>query len=77
MSLASISGIWQPRVSMPSAMEFILERRNVYHLKVDSEGGIVLPAEFRVRHNIKEGGTIVLVADGQGIYIRAPDSVAG
>jgi hypothetical protein len=77
MSLASISGIWQPRVRMPSAMESILERRNVYHSKVDSEGGIVLSAEFRIRHQIKEGDTVGSVDDGQGIYIGPLDSIDG
>jgi AbrB family looped-hinge helix DNA binding protein len=42
----------------------------VYHLKVDSSGRIVLPADARVRNRITEGDTIVVVEDRDGLHIK-------
>ena len=42
----------------------------VYHLKVDSSGRIVLPAEVRERNHIAGGDTIVVVEDGAGLHIK-------
>jgi AbrB family looped-hinge helix DNA binding protein len=42
----------------------------VYHLKVDASGRIVLPAEARERNHIAEGDTVVIVEDAQGLHIK-------
>jgi AbrB family looped-hinge helix DNA binding protein len=42
----------------------------VYHLKVDSSGRIVLPADARQRNRITEGDTVVIVEDAQGLHIK-------
>jgi AbrB family looped-hinge helix DNA binding protein len=44
--------------------------QQVYHLKVDASGRIVLPAEARERNHIAEGDTVVVVADAQGLHIK-------
>jgi AbrB family looped-hinge helix DNA binding protein len=43
----------------------------VYHLKVDSSGRIVLPADARLRSKIAEGDTVTLVEDSQGLHIKS------
>ena len=44
--------------------------QQVYHLKVDASGRIVLPAEARERNHIAEGDTVVVVADAHGLHIK-------
>jgi AbrB family looped-hinge helix DNA binding protein len=44
--------------------------QQIYHLKVDASGRIVLPAEARERNHIAEGDTLVVVADAQGLHIK-------
>lgn len=45
----------------------------VYHLKVDSSGRIVLPAEARARNHIAEGDTVVVVEDENGLHVKTRD----
>jgi AbrB family looped-hinge helix DNA binding protein len=47
--------------------------RQTYHLKVDSSGRIVLPAEERNRNRISEGDTVVVVADDHGLHVKTRD----
>ena len=47
----------------------------VYHLKVDSSGRIVLPADARARNHILEGDTVVVAADESGMHIKTREQV--
>lgn len=44
--------------------------QQVYRVKVDASGRIVLPAETRVRYHIAEGDTVILTEDAQGLHIK-------
>ena len=43
---------------------------NVFRIKVDKSGRILLPAELRARHQISEGDTLVLIDDEQGLHVK-------
>jgi AbrB family looped-hinge helix DNA binding protein len=45
----------------------------VYHLKVDSSGRVLLPAEARERHRIVGGDTLVVTEDMFGIRLKTRD----
>ena len=47
----------------------------VYHLKVDTSGRVVLPAEMRHKNHIAGGDTILVVKDAQGLHIKTRDQV--
>jgi AbrB family looped-hinge helix DNA binding protein len=47
----------------------------VYRLKVDASGRIVLPAEARARKHIAEGDTVIITEDDKGLRIRTRDEV--
>ena len=47
----------------------------VYHLKVDSSGRIVLPADARARNRIAEGDTVTVVADNHGLHIKTREQI--
>ena len=49
--------------------------RQTYHLKVDSSGRIVLPAEARARKQIAEGDTVVVVEDNNGLHVKTRDQI--
>jgi len=49
--------------------------RQTYHLKVDSSGRIVLPAEARARNHITEGDTVVVVEDGNGLHVKTREQI--
>jgi AbrB family looped-hinge helix DNA binding protein len=49
--------------------------RQVYHLKVDSSGRIVLPADARARNHIAEGDTVVVVEDAQGLHVKTREQI--
>ena len=49
--------------------------QQVYHLKVDASGRIVLPAEARERNHIAEGDTVVITEDEPGLHIKTRDQV--
>ncbi len=46
-----------------------------HHLKVDSAGRVVLPAEFRQRSGITPGDQLVAEDDGASIHIKTYDQV--
>ena len=43
-----------------------MEAKQIYRLKVDSSGRIVLPADTRARNHIEEGDTLVVIEDRAG-----------
>jgi len=47
----------------------------IYRLKVDNSGRIVLPADLRQQHHIAEGDTIVVVKDNHGLHLKTLDQV--
>ena len=47
----------------------------VYRLKVDNSGRVVLPADLRQENHIAEGDTIVVIKDQQGLHIKTLDQV--
>ncbi len=47
----------------------------VYRLKVDNSGRVVLPADLRQQNHIAEGDTIVVVKDSLGLHIKTLDQV--
>jgi AbrB family looped-hinge helix DNA binding protein len=49
--------------------------RQIYHLKVDNSGRIVLPAEARSRNHISEGDTVVVIEDDQGLHVKTRDRI--
>jgi AbrB family looped-hinge helix DNA binding protein len=49
--------------------------QQVYRLKVDSSGRVVLPAETRSRNGIGEGDTVMLVEDAQGLHLKTRDQI--
>jgi len=44
--------------------------QQVYHLKVDASGRIVLPADARQRNHIAEGDTVIITEDAEGFTSR-------
>jgi AbrB family looped-hinge helix DNA binding protein len=46
----------------------------VYNLRVDSSGRIVLPADARDRQHIASGDTVV-VEDNQGLHIKTREQI--
>ena len=44
--------------------------RQVYNLKVDPSGRIVLPAQTRERLHISGGDTVVIVEDESGVHLK-------
>jgi AbrB family looped-hinge helix DNA binding protein len=49
--------------------------RQVYNLKVDASGRIVLPSESRDRHHIANGDTVVAIEDESGLHIKTRDQL--
>ena len=49
--------------------------RQVYHLKVDTAGRIVLPAEARARNHIAEGDTVIVVEDAHGLHVKTREQI--
>jgi AbrB family looped-hinge helix DNA binding protein len=49
--------------------------RQTYHLKVDSSGRIVLPADARTRNHIAEGDTVIVVEDDSGLHVKTRDQI--
>jgi AbrB family looped-hinge helix DNA binding protein len=49
--------------------------RQTYHLKVDSSGRIVLPADARARNHIAEGDTVVVIEDSNGLHVKTRDQI--
>jgi len=49
--------------------------RQTYHLKVDTSGRIVLPADARDRQHIASGDTVVVIEDENGLHVKTQDQV--
>jgi AbrB family looped-hinge helix DNA binding protein len=49
--------------------------RQVYNLKVDPSGRIVLPAQTRERLHIAGGDTVVIVEDESGVHLKTRDQL--
>lgn len=49
--------------------------QQIYHLKVDASGRIVLPSETRERHHISGGDTVVVVEDHAGLHIKTREQL--
>jgi AbrB family looped-hinge helix DNA binding protein len=49
--------------------------QQVYRLKVDTSGRIVLPSDARDRHHIAGGDTIIVVEDAHGLHIKTLDTM--
>jgi AbrB family looped-hinge helix DNA binding protein len=49
--------------------------QQIYNLKVDSSGRIVLPAEARDRQHIATGDTVVVVEDDHGLHIKTREQI--
>jgi AbrB family looped-hinge helix DNA binding protein len=49
--------------------------QQVYNLKVDASGRIVLPSESRERFHIAGGDTVVAVEDDSGLHIKTRDQL--
>lgn len=50
-------------------------QHNVYHLKVDNSGRIVLPAEARNLNHISEGDTVVMIHDDAGLHVKTREQI--
>ena len=51
------------------------DKQQVYNLKVDSSGRIVLPSEARQRRHIAEGDTVVVIEDDDGLHIKTREQL--
>lgn len=49
--------------------------QQVYNLKVDASGRIVLPAEARARNHIAEGDTVIVVEDAHGLHVKTREQI--
>jgi AbrB family looped-hinge helix DNA binding protein len=49
--------------------------KQIYNLKVDASGRIVLPADARARKHITEGDTVVVIDDDSGLHIKTQDQL--
>ena len=49
--------------------------QQIYNLKVDASGRIVLPSESRERLHIAGGDTVVAVEDDSGLHIKTRDQL--
>jgi AbrB family looped-hinge helix DNA binding protein len=49
--------------------------RQVYNLKVDASGRIVLPADARDRQHIASGDTVIVVEDDHGLHIKTREQI--
>jgi bifunctional DNA-binding transcriptional regulator/antitoxin component of YhaV-PrlF toxin-antitoxin module len=47
----------------------------VYHLKVDTTGRIVLPSEAHARNHIVEGDTVVVIEGAQGLHVKTGEQI--
>jgi AbrB family looped-hinge helix DNA binding protein len=49
--------------------------QQIYNLKVDASGRIVLPADARDRQHIASGDTVVVVEDKHGLHIKTREQI--
>ena len=48
-------------------------RHKVFRARVDASGRVVIPAESRLRKQVKEGDTVVFEEDDEGVRIKTLD----
>jgi AbrB family looped-hinge helix DNA binding protein len=56
-------------------MENKEEGHRVFRARIDASGRIVIPADVRLRHKLKEGDAVVMEEDGDGLRLRSIDDV--
>ncbi len=49
--------------------------KQIYHVKLDSSGRLLIPSELRERHGIASGDTLVVADDSFGLRIKTRDEV--
>jgi bifunctional DNA-binding transcriptional regulator/antitoxin component of YhaV-PrlF toxin-antitoxin module len=47
----------------------------VYHVKLDSSGRLLIPSELRDRHQIASGDTLVVADDSFGLRVKTRNEV--
>ena len=47
----------------------------VFGARIDASGRIVIPADAKLRHKLKEGDAVVMEEDGDGLRLRSIDDV--
>lgn len=47
----------------------------IYHVKLDSSGRLLIPSEARERHQMSAGDTMVVVEDQFGLRVKTRDEV--
>jgi AbrB family looped-hinge helix DNA binding protein len=51
------------------------DKPQVYNIKVDASGRIVLPADARQRNHIVEGDTVIVIEDESGLHIKTREQL--
>jgi AbrB family looped-hinge helix DNA binding protein len=51
------------------------DKHQVYNIKVDASGRIVLPADARQRNRIAEGDTVTVIEDNSGLHIKTREQL--
>ena len=51
------------------------DKHQVYNIKVDASGRIVLPADARQRNRIAEGDTVTVIEDDSGLHIKTREQL--
>jgi bifunctional DNA-binding transcriptional regulator/antitoxin component of YhaV-PrlF toxin-antitoxin module len=49
--------------------------KQIYHVKLDSSGRLLIPSELRERHHIDNGDTLVVADDSFGLRVKTLDEV--
>ena len=49
--------------------------RQVFHIKLDSSGRLLIPSEARERYQMESSDTLVVVDDGHGLRVRTREQV--
>jgi bifunctional DNA-binding transcriptional regulator/antitoxin component of YhaV-PrlF toxin-antitoxin module len=49
--------------------------KQIYHVKLDSSGRLLIPSELRERHRIASGDMLVVADDSFGLRIKTRDEV--
>lgn len=49
--------------------------KQIYHVKLDSSGRLLIPSEARERHHIESGDTLVMVEDNYGLHVKTREQV--
>jgi AbrB family looped-hinge helix DNA binding protein len=60
---------------MGDGVETESERHRVFRAKIDGSGRVVIPADARLRKHLKQGDTIVMEEDGDGLRLRTIEDV--